>query len=65
MTAFGGDFFVSPNPIDFDKVLFEFTHLGESNNFAVLSILFIMWLMYFVGLVFARRADRCDSRKVT
>lgn len=64
MTAFGGDFFVAPNPIDFDKILFEFTRLGESQNYLVLSMVFVIWLMYFVGLVFARKADLHDKQKV-
>lgn len=64
LSAFGGSIFVEPNPIDFDKVFTEFKRLGETGNFVVLSTICVIFGIYFVGLVFARRADKKDIRKV-
>lgn len=64
LSAFGGDFFVAPNPIDFDKVWAEFGNLAESGNFVVLATVCSIFGLYFVGLVFARKADRKDEMKV-
>ena len=64
LSAFGGNIFVSPNSIDFDKVFTEFTHLGETKNFVVLTTVCAIFGIYFVGLVFARRADKTDTRRV-
>ena len=65
LSAFGGSIFVAPNPIDFNKVFTEFTRLGETGNFVVLSTVCAIFGIYFVGLVFARRADEKDSKKVS
>ena len=64
LSAFGGNIFVAPNPIDFDKIFTEFTRLGETKNFVVLATVCAIFGMYFVGLVFARRADKKDTSKV-
>lgn len=64
LTSFGGDFFVAPNPIDFDKVWAEFGRLGETGNYVVLATICSMLGLYVVGLVFARRADKKDLSKV-
>jgi len=64
LSAFGGNIFVAPNPIDFDKIFTEFTRLGETKNFVVLATVCAIFGMYFFGLVFARRADKKDTRKV-
>lgn len=65
LTAFGGSIFVAPNPIDFDKVFTEFTRFGETGNYVVLSTVCLIFGIYFIGLVFARRADKKDLTKVT
>ena len=65
LSAFGGDFFVAPNPIDFDKVWAEFGNLAESGNFVVLVTVCSIFGLYFVGLVFARKADKKDEKKVS
>lgn len=65
LSAFGGNIFVAPNPIDFDKVFTEFTRLGETKNFVVLTTVCVIFGVYFVGLVFARRADKKDAKKVS
>lgn len=64
LSAFGGDFFVAPNPIDFDKVFAEFGRLGETGNFVVLATVCGLFGLYFIGLVFARKADKRDETKV-
>ena len=65
LSAFGGNIFVAPNSIDFDKVWTEFERLGETGNFLVLSTACIIFAVYFIGLVAARRADKKDLRKVS
>ena len=62
LTSFGGNFIQAPNPIDFDKVFTEFARLSESGNISVLVT--IAFLIYFVALIFARRADKRDESKV-
>jgi len=64
LSAFGGDLFVAPNPIDFDKVFAEFGKLGETGNFVVLSFVCVVFGLYAIGLVFARRADKKDDFEV-
>ncbi|XP_078349560.1 polycystin-1-like protein 2 isoform X5 [Oculina patagonica] len=64
LSAFGGDLLVAPNPIDFDKVWAEFGNLAESGNFVVLATVCAIFGLYFVGLVFARKADKKDEMKV-
>lgn len=64
LTSFGGDFFVAPNPIDFDKIWDEFGRLGETGNYVVLATVCSMLGFYVVGLIFARRADKKDESKV-
>ena len=64
LTAFGGNFIQAPNPIDFDKVFVEFTRLGESGNIAVLVTIAVLFLLYFVLIAFARRADKRDENAV-
>ena len=55
---------VAPNPIDFDKVWAEFGNLAESGNFVVLATVCSIFGLYFIGLVFARKADKKDQMKV-
>lgn len=64
LTSFGGNFIQAPNPIDFDKVFAEFGNLSESGNVAVLVTIVLFFLLYFVLLVFARRADKQDEDQV-
>lgn len=65
LSAFGGDFLVAPNPIDFDKVWDAFSNLLESKNFVVIGTVCAMLGLYAITVVFARRADRSDSQKVS
>ncbi|RMX60858.1 hypothetical protein pdam_00003501 [Pocillopora damicornis] len=64
LSAFGGNFFVAPNPIDFDKVWLEFKNLEEAGNF-VLAAVFSIYGIYMLGLLLARRFDLKDQAKVT
>ena len=65
LSAFGGNIFVAPNPIDFDKVFTEFSRLGETKNVVVLTTVCVIFGVYFFGLVLARRADKKDKTKVS
>lgn len=64
LTSFSGEFFVSPNPIDFRKIWIEFGRLGETKNYVVLATVCIMFGIYLIGLLFARRFDNKDNFKV-
>ena len=64
LTSFGGNFIQAPNPIDFDKVFTEFSNLAESGNISVLVTIACFFLLYFIVLVFARKADKRDEFKV-
>lgn len=55
---------MAPNPIDFDKVFAEFGKLGETGNFVVLSFVCMVFGLYAIGLVIARRADKKDNYQV-
>ncbi|XP_068681978.1 polycystin-1-like protein 2 isoform X4 [Montipora foliosa] len=65
LSAFGGDFLVAPNPIDFDKVWDAFSNIHETKNFLVLGTVCAIFGLYVIATVFARRADRNDFQKVT
>ena len=65
LSAFGGDFFVAPNPIDFDKVFAAFGNLAETGNFVVLSTVCVILGLYVIGLVLARREDKRDELRVS
>ena len=65
LSAFGGDFFVEPNKIQFKKVFGKFGDLGETKNFVVLATVCSVLLLYTIGLIFTQRADRRDKQKVS
>ncbi|XP_022810198.1 uncharacterized protein LOC111347198 [Stylophora pistillata] len=64
LTSFGGNFIQAPNPIDFDKVFTEFARLSESGNISVLVTIACAFLIYFVAVILAWRADRRDESKI-
>ena len=64
LTAFGGGFVIAPNPIDLDKVFTEFTRLGETGNYMVLVMVCSIFGVYLLVLIWARKADMLDERKV-
>ena len=65
LTAFGGGFVIAPNPIDLDKVFTEFTRLGETGNYLVLVTVCAIFGVYLLVLIWARKADVLDERKVS
>ena len=64
LSAFGGDFFVASNPIDFDTVFLEFSRISDTGNTVVLSTVSAIWLLYFLFIILARKADNNDRNKV-
>ncbi|XP_022779645.1 uncharacterized protein LOC111321123 [Stylophora pistillata] len=60
LTSFASDFLVAPNPIDFDKVF----SADLSKNFAVLLVVCLLFGLYFVLIIIARRFDRRDLDKL-
>ena len=64
LTSFGAGFFVPPNTISFDTV---FDDLGGKllDNNAVLITICVIFLLYLLVLVWARRKDKQDRIKVT
>ena len=61
LTSFASDFFVPPNKIDWDKVSLE----ELLNNPLVFSVVCGIFGLYFLLVVWARRADRKDLEKVS
>ncbi|XP_022801964.1 uncharacterized protein LOC111339550, partial [Stylophora pistillata] len=60
LTSFASDFFVPPNKIDWDKVSLE----ELFNNPLVFSVVCGIFGLYFLLVLWARRADRKDLEKV-
>ena len=63
MTAFGGDILVAPNTIDFQLVQQAFDNV-DPDDLVVLITLCSIFLVYFLVLIKARRADKVDASKV-
>lgn len=63
LTSFTGYFYVVPNKIDFDEVFKTMVSLPPENLF-VLCTVCVIFAVYAVGLVFARKADNGDKMKV-
>ena len=63
LTSFGAGLFVPPNTISFDTV---FDDLGGKllDNNAVFITICVIFLLYFLVLVWARRKDKQDRIKV-
>lgn len=64
LSAFGGQFFVAPNPIDFDKVVMEFSRLHETGNVGVIAVIGCVFGVYLLLLTWARKYDKLDHLKV-
>ena len=64
LTAFGGQLFVAPKPIDFDKVFTEVQRLPETGNVAVIIAVSCVFGLYLLLLLWARKADQQDALKV-
>lgn len=65
LTSFGGSLLVKPNPIDFDKVFVEFKKLDETGNVAVIATVTVAFMIYFLVVFIAKRADRRDAARVS
>ncbi|CAF1143554.1 unnamed protein product [Rotaria sordida] len=63
LTTFGGDFYVPPNTIDFKTVFKKFKKLHE--NAAVFSTVMVIFGIYVIAAIWARRKDRQDLIKWT
>ena len=55
---------MTPNTIDFAEVALGFANLGKTGNVGVIIAVFVFVLFYFLGVIFARRADRRDKQQV-
>lgn len=56
---------MAPNEINFRKVFSNFPDIGKTKNVVVLTTVCTMLLLYFIGLIFTRRADKRDKQKVS
>ena len=65
LTAFGGELFVAPNPIDFDKVFIELQHIPETGNVAVIITVSCVFGLYLMLILWVRKADQKDTLKVS
>ena len=65
LTAFGGELFVAPNPIDFDKVFIELQHVPETGNVTVIITVSCVFGIYFILILWVRKADQKDALKVS
>ena len=61
LTSFASDFLVAPNPIDFDKVF----SADLSENFVVITVVCLLFGLYFILAVWVRRKDKEDLAKVS
>ena len=60
LTSFASDFLVAPNPIDFDKVF----SADVGKNPAVIIAISLLFGLYFILVLIARRFDKKDLEKV-
>lgn len=56
---------VKPNPIDFDRVVVEFMLLHDTGNIAVIVTVSMIFLLYLIVFVVARKADKRDQKNVS
>lgn len=55
---------IAPNPLDLDTIFTEFTRLGETGNYLVLSVVCSIFGAYILLIIWARKADLQDQSKV-
>ena len=65
LAAFGGELFVAPNAIDFDKVFVELKSIPETGNVAVIMTLSCVFGLYLILVLWVRKADKKDALKVS
>ena len=63
-TSFGGSFLVQPNKMDFSQVQVGFRTINDLYDVLVLVSVLLVFLVYLISLIFARRADKRDLEKV-
>lgn len=59
--TFANSFYVAPNKIDFSSVFLKFSPLNQA---AVMATLLLIFLIYIIIVIWARRQDRKDLLKV-
>ena len=64
-TSFGGSFLVQPNKMDFCQVQVGFRTINDLYDVLVLVSVLLVFLVYLISLIFARRADKRDLEKVS
>ena len=62
LTWFGSNFFIPPNKLDIKEEIWKFKHLEDYP--ALLATFCVTLGVYLLGLVWARRKDRTDVKKV-
>jgi hypothetical protein len=62
LTTFGSDFYVPPNTIDFKTVFTKFKTLHE--NAVVFITVIVIFGLYILAVIWARRQDQNDLIKV-
>ena len=63
MTSFGGELLVAPNTIDFSAVKQTMENPAPSDLLVLVTVCSVS-LVYFLVLLFARKADKKDVVKV-
>ena len=64
LTSFASQLYVAPNPINFEKVFLEFSRLHETGNVMTFVVLGIIFGIFVVVVLWARREDKRDQLKV-
>lgn len=57
-------FVIAPTPIDLDKAFTDFARLGETGNYLVLTVVCSIFGVYLLLIIWARKANLQDQRKV-
>jgi len=55
---------VKPNTIDFDQVQLGFKSINDPGDVPVIVAVSVVFLLYLIAVVFARRADKRDLEEV-
>ena len=55
---------MTPNTIDFDQVQLGFKSINDPGDVPVIVAVSVVFLLYLIAVVFARRADKRDLEKV-
>ena len=55
---------MTPNTIDFDQVQLGFKSINNPGDVPVIVAVSLVFLLYSIAVVFARRADKRDLEKV-